>query len=389
MSGALVSLVSKGVQDAYLTNNDGGSSFFQIKYSRHTNFSQAPKLMTVIGGPVASGGTSVVPIESFGDLVNGMWLYGGVNDQVVVTGVNSPPGLIGFLAGTIFELHIGGQLIDSHTFDYLSDIWSVYLAETETKRSMMNNFMTSNKTTPLNVDYTFFPLHFFFCDNEMFLPLVAIQFHPVEVHIRWGPYVNQMKSEPKVYCNYVFLDTKERELLVAKPMDILVTQVQRYTPGIHKNVDLSVFNHPVKSIYFGYPSVGLASTWTFDAADLIMNGTYLLEKMYPQYFHTVQGYYHSKFGNIQFSSSIGTPMYTQYYTYNFCMDATSYKPTGTCNFSRLDSSKLSLTNHQVFTVDGTTVDGSKYVGVSPFTIYAVNYNVLRIKDGLAGILFGN
>jgi hypothetical protein len=32
---------------------------------------------------------------------------------------------------------------------------------------------------------------------------------------------------------------------------------------------------------------------------------------------------------------------------------------------------------------------SGYAPVTPFTIYAVNYNVLRIKDGLAGILFGN
>ena len=379
MSGALVSLVSKGVQDAYLTNNDGGSSFFQIKYSRHTNFSQAPKLMTVIGGSVRSGETSVVPIESYGDHVNGVWLHGGVNEQVVIPGVNAPPGLIGFLPGTVFELHIGGQTVDSHTFDYLSDIWNVYLAETETKRSMMNNFMTSNKP---NVDYTFFPLHFFFCDNDMFLPLIAIQHHQVEIHIRWGPHVSQMNTEPKVHCNYIFLDTKEREMLVAKQMDILVTQVQRYTPGALENVDLSVLNHPVKSLYFGYPSSGLSSTWTFDAAELMLNGIYLLEKMYPQYFHTVQGYYHTKFGNIQFSSSFNSPVYTQYYTYNFCMDATSYKPTGTCNFSRLDSARLNIANHQVFTVSG-------YAPVTPFTIYAVNYNVLRIKDGLAGILFGN
>jgi hypothetical protein len=382
MSGALISLVSKGAQDAYLINNDGNTSFFQSRYSRHTNFAQAPKLMNQVGGPAASGGTTVITIESHGDLVNGMWLFGGVGEQVVIPGVNAPPGLIGFLPGTVFELHIGGQLIDSHTFDYLSDIWNVYLAETETKRSMMNNFMTSNPAVPLNVDYTFFPLHFFFCDSDMFLPLVSIQYHAIEVHVKWGPHVNQMNGEPKVYCNYVFLDEKEREGLAMKgEMDILVTQVQRH-PVMNESIDLSVFNHPVKSIYFGYPSVGLSSTWSFDSADIMLNGTHLLEKMYSQYFHTVQGYYHTKFGNIQFSSSFNSPVYTQYYTYNFCLDATSYKPTGTCNFSRLDSAKLNIVNPRVDTVSG-------YVPMTPFTIYAINYNVLRVKGGMAGILFGN
>ncbi len=383
MSGALISLVSKGVQDAYLTNNDGNASFFQSRYSRHTNFSQAPKLMSKVGSVAASGGTTVIPILSFGDLVNGMWLFGGVGEQVTIPGVNAPPGLIGFLPGTVFELHIGGQLIDSHTFDFLSDVWNVYLAETETKRSMMNNFMTSNQTVPLNVDYTFFPLHFFFCDNEMFLPLVSIQHHAIEVHIKWGPHIDQLNSEPKVYCNYVFLDAKERDsFMQKKQVDILVTQVQRYTPANDGTVDLSVLNHPVKSIYFGYPSVGLSSTWTFDSADILLNGTYLMEQMNPQYFHTVQGYYHTKFGNIQFSSSFNSPVYTQYYTYNFCMDASSYKPTGTCNFSRLDSARLNVVNPRIFTVQG-------YTPVTPFTLYAVNYNVLRVKEGMAGILFGN
>ena len=382
MSGALISLVSKGVQDVYLTNNDTGTSLFRSKYARHTNFSQSPRLMTLVGGPIQSGGTTVVPIDSYGDLVNGVWLYGGKGQQSVIEGVNAPPGLIGFLPGTVFDLYIGGQLIDSQTFDFMADIWSVYLAETETKRSLINNFMTSNSQKQLNIDYTFFPLHFFFCDNEMSLPIVAIQYHVVEIRIRWGPYVSQMTEPVQVYCNYVFLDKEEREQMVSRPLDLLVTQVQHYVPSSGEAVDLSVFNHPVKSLYFGYPAVGLSSTWSFGAADLILNGTYLLEKMYPEYFHTVQGYYHTRYGNIQFASSFNSPALTQYYTYNFCLDASSYKPSGSCNFSRIDTAKLNLFQSNVYA-------GSGYAAVTPFTIYAVNYNVLTIKAGLAGLKFGS
>jgi len=57
-------------------------------------------------------------------------------------------------------------------------------------------------------------------------------------------------------------------------------------------------------------------------------------------------------------------------------DASDYNPSGSCNFSRLDNAKL-------------IIRGVEAVNRSYVYVYAVNYNVLRIKDGLAGILFGN
>jgi hypothetical protein len=115
------------------------------------------------------------------------------------------------------------------------------------------------------------------------------------------------------------------------------------------------------------------TSWTFNSADILLNGNYLLEKMSPSYFHTVQGYYGSKYGIVNFDIVNKTPRYTQYFTYNFCLDVTSYSSTGTCNFSRLDNSQLSLSNSTL----------------TNLTVYAVNYNILRIKSGLAGILFSN
>jgi hypothetical protein len=163
--------------------------------------------------------------------------------------------------------------------------------------------------------------------------------------------------------------------MVAKTStELLITQVQRFeTTQNPNNIDLSFLNHPVKSLYFGFPQVDQNNSWTFDSADILLNGNYLLEKMSPSYFHTVQGYYGSKYGIINFNSVTKSSKYTQYFTYNFCLDVTSYPSTGTCNFSRLDTSQLSLS--------GSTKTN--------LIIYAVNYNILRIKAGLAGILFSN
>ena len=118
--------------------------------------------------------------------------------------------------------------------------------------------------------------------------------------------------------------------------------------------------------------------WTFDEASMFLNGTQLFENMSPSYFHTIQGYYNTQYGIINFNTVNNTPRFTQYYMYNFCVNTTSYKPTGTCNFSCLDNAKLTLKNP-------TFVNQS----TQSIITYAVNYNILKIKDGLSGILFSN
>ena len=59
------------------------------------------------------------------------------------------------------------------------------------------------------------------------------------------------------------------------------------------------------------------------------------------------------------------------FLYPFALSCSSFQPTGSCNFSRLDSVKL--------------------ISSSPIVkpIYARNYNILRIDNGMGGILFGN
>jgi len=414
MSGALVSLVAKGVQDVYITNNDSETSFFKMKYSRHTNFAQTVKILDSFG-EIQNNGISTVPIRSLGDLINGMWLTGGSNWSyklkqsmnpkyyepslpitASIPNINAPTnGIIGYLTGTIFDLYIGGQLIDSQTCEFLTDIWPIYMSDSYTKAMAFNNAAGQGF---VDQDCTFFPLHFFFCDNKMFLPLVSLQYHTVEIQIRWGPYISQMITDGgtpvQFFGNFIYLDTNERETFVNKQMDTLITQVQtNYNSYKISNtidsttIDLSLFNHPVKSIYFGYGAVGptqASCAWSFNNIDINLNGTFLLENMAPEYFHMVQGYYNTKYGQICYDSiQTNSPMFTQFFSYNFCLDGSSYKPTGTCNFSRLDNAKINVNNIYCMYV-ATFVPF-----LTPLTIYAVNYNVLRIKAGMAGILFSN
>jgi len=351
--GALVQLVSKGAQDVYITDSSAGEFPFKTMYARHRNFSQAPRKLTFIG-QVQAGGTCILPIPSVGDLLTGMWLEG-------------PTGLSSALAGSKFDLYIGGQLIDSQTTDYMAEIWQAFLPETQAKSDTWNNLISTTNDG-------FFPLHFFFCDNDMFLPLLAMQYHAVEIRITWGPSVTA-STVSAVYGNFIYLDTNDREEFTKRPVDILMTQVQKSQSTNASTVDLSVFNHPVKAIFFGTPLPKSQPGFSFTSADMLLNGTYLLEQMSPTYFYTAQVYYHTKHGVTTFDTTHSTPQYTQYFMYSFALDASSYRPTGTCNFSRLDNAKMNIINP---------------TGIStPLYIYAVNYNVLRVKAGMAGVLFGN
>lgn len=338
MSGVTSVLVSKGPQDVYLTNNEGSTSLFSVRYARHTNFSQVMKPLE-IQGVIQANGSSTIPILSLGDLINGIWLEGDVAT----------------LPGTIFDLYIGGTLIDSQPYDFMADIWQVYLAESYTKCQTINNLAAQS-------DPRFFPFHFFFCDNDLFLPLLAIQHYQIEIRIKWGPLA---QNNIKCFGNFIFLDTQEREHFTNKAMDIIITQTQKAILNT-ESIDLSVFNHPVKAIFFGTP---LPDRMSFESLDIQVNGNDLLENASNTYFHTVQGYYHSKYGVISVTN--GLPTYTGYYMYSFAKDVTSYKPTGTCNFSMLDTIRMRMRNPST----------------NEMTVYAVNYNVLKIRDGLANVMF--
>jgi hypothetical protein len=374
MSGAVIQLASKGAQDVYLTNNDGNSSLFKTVYSRHTNFSQAPKKLEITGQIPKNGGSSVIKLTVYGDLVNYMWLEG--------------TNLTDYLSGTIFDLYIGGQKVDSQTFEFLSEAWQPYLAETYSKSTIINNGWTDSVKG-------FLPFHFFFCDLHSFIPLVGLQYHEVEVRVTWGPNVEGCPNVTP-YANYIYLDTKEREEMTSKTMEIIISQVQRLSvpvsTGKVNSIDLSAINHPVKTLFFGLegttrrtPTSGY--TFTFSDAELQVNGTTVFEKMSPLYFHVVQSFYHTENAVISWNRSSNLPdqpTITLLYMYNFALDATSYRPTGTCNFSRLDNAKLILND-----VISNYLTSSVVTQVTQGVVYAVNYNILKIQNGLGGILFGN
>ena len=60
--------------------------------------------------------------------------------------------------------------------------------------------------------------------------------------------------------------------------------------------------------------------------------------------------------------------------YSFALKPEEHQPSGTCNFSRIDTARLEFTGTQPTTSEN---------------LYAVNYNVLRIMSGMGGLAYSN
>jgi hypothetical protein len=66
--------------------------------------------------------------------------------------------------------------------------------------------------------------------------------------------------------------------------------------------------------------------------------------------------------------------------YSFALRPEEHQPSGSCNFSRIDNATLQLV------LSSNTVAGTATAKVR---VYAVNYNVLRVMSGMAGVAYSN
>ena len=104
-------------------------------------------------------------------------------------------------------------------------------------------------------------------------------------------------------------------------------------------------------------------------AKLQLNGQDRFSEREGSYFDVVQPYqHHTK------SPDAGINVYS------FALRPEEHQPSGSCNFSRIDNAVLQLV------LSSNTVSGTNTAKVR---VYAVNYNVLRVMSGMAGVAYSN
>ena len=167
----------------------------------------------------------------------------------------------------------------------------------------------------------------------------------------------------------MFVDTDEREFFANGEHELLITQTQHQPMSASDtSIDLTYFNHPVKAVHIAAGN-HLNTSYTLTDASMFINGVPLFENMTHEYHRNVVPSRHCSILNTTVDSE-------QIYTWPFCLTMNKSQPTGTLNFSRIDNAKININTPASSNLD-------------MIRAYAVNYNILRIKNGMGGIAFGN
>ena len=337
-------IVAQGAQDKYLTV-DPEITFFKSMYRRHTNFA-VESIEQTFNGNVTSSGKVSATISRNGDLVHRMWLE--------IEGKLTSPTAYECIDNVSVE--IGGTRVDRHYGDWMKIADDI--ACPAGRRSALNDCV--NKVGSDSRLYRI-PLSFWFCKEPgQALPLIALQYHEVKVNVE---FTEALPSGAKVslWVDYVYLDTAERQRFARSQHEYLIEQVQTTGDETVKEGANKVrlnFNHPVKELL--WTTTDSADALNLSKAKLQLNGHDRFAERDAAYFKQVQQYQHHT-GK------------ADAYVYSFALEPEKLQPSGTCNFSRIDNASLHL---------DTASNGTAKV-------YAVNYNVLRIKNGMGGLAYSN
>jgi len=396
-------LVAYGAQDVYLTGNPQ-ITFFKVVYRRHTNFSMEHIQQTFKGTP-NNNARVVATVARNGDLIHDCFLK--INNNSSTNSYNPGHNILDNV-----EVEIGGQSIDKQYGHFME-------AHAELTEQNYGGFCTTARILTVGAtnvadispfQYTagaggvrvntttanlYVPLRFWFCRHVgLSLPLIALQYHEVNVNVTFsGAYSNISSDiEPQLWVNYIYLDTDERRRFAQVSHEYLIEQVQTQefswrAPSGNQTFKLN-FNHPVKELIWAATKGPLqTSGWgvtadtnagsfdNFATADTTMklrlNGHDRFASQDVDYFTRYQPMeYHENLCRSVNMDQIGV--------YSFALKPEEHQPSGTCNFSRIDSAEFELTK----AADGSSTNIT-------LQMYAINYNVLRIMSGMGGLAYSN
>ncbi len=450
MPGGLIQLLAWGNQNIYLNGNPS-ITFFKKTFRTHTNFSME-SIQVNFNRTDANVGSPTLfkaKIDRHGDMIQQVYFVFELPD--IISNTELAFRWVDFIGEAIlmnYQVSIGGNVIDRQSGEFQHIMSNLTL---ESERRRLYERMTGHvkeTTQPAIVDLStpdggtgffasqypadmisikgrkvYVPLRFWFCqDSGQALPLISLQYSDTEIAVEIRPlnqlykvldltnsyprYVAPDTQKPeqrlssfvsnanstyllsdnvvdiKAYLevNYIFLDTPERKYLAYNPVQYLVEQTYAVqSPNLlETNVINLTLQNPIKEIFWVCKRANISDTnsW-FDFMDdngdhimrnakIMFNGLDRIDAKDPHYYNYVQPWQHHKG-----CAKDGI------YMYSFSLNPEDYQPSGSVNASRINKFQLALTTKP-------SVNKSY-----DMTLYAVNYNVLKISSGLAGVAYSS
>jgi hypothetical protein len=445
MGGGLLQLVAYGAQDAYISGNPQ-ITFWKGLFKRHTNFAMEPFRINFNGQPTWDTKQTAV-IGRHADLLYSTYVEVQLptNDQAgQAFQWNNDMNRLGYNLINYAELDIGGQVIDRlyGEFLYLWDTLTFNVDKSYIAQQMVSGGLgapgASQFNTPVGCNTAtgrpalpntlYIPLCFFFTRNPgAALPLISLQYHEVKINVYWndiksiaGNFTNTRgapvgPTSAALYIDYIYLDTEERRRMAQASHEYLIEQCQfnedKGISSVSNRIDLT-FNHPVKELIWVvqpsfYRNCNLAAQAQFNTTRLQpfrydgldrtnttpappvfeqhiqINGQDRLDRRYGDYYNKVQAFQHHSGSNYVNAGINGLAAQTGIYSYSFALRPEEHQPSGTCNFSRIDTATI------VMSMNGAVYINQDTDQTYDVRVYAINYNVLRVMSGMGGLAYSN
>lgn len=315
------------------------------------------------------------------------------------------------------EFSIGGNKIDKH-FGQWIDIWHELMGKKLQEEHYLRmigdvqELTTFDRTTKPQYELKI-PLQFFFNRfSGLALPLVALQYNDVSFRVKFRKFSecsyveadenntpvslddileNQSKDmTASLLIEYIFLDSYERRKFAQSSHEYLMQQLQvNYEDNLkNKNYQINMdFEHPCTGLVWVLQKNSLLSNpdghtkcyWTsytttpnddinpiYDS-HIDFNGYDRCEKRNGIYYNYLQPYVNCK----------NTPV-AGINCYWFSIFPNEHQPSGFCNMSHISKVRLEINVDPYFYDNDETYT---------LTIYAINYNILRIIGGMGNTAY--
>ena len=439
-----VQLETSGPQDAFFTD-DPEYTYFIKNFQKHTNF--APFFVDLdVEGEVEFGNTIRCTIpQNQGDLLKTVSMKVELSSiqQDLVGGIEGIGYVesIGHAMIEYVEILIGGQVIQHIPSDFLAIYSDNYV--TQTKQHNLEKLIGkpplelsgTNVSTVQIAGYLglatsdtkyFVDIPFYFYNNpELAVPLCAITGQEIEIVIKlrdlkdcvWGYDTTDPANSNSIFylgdsiqtkglikslkltTEMVSLDEEEKQMLLSKKIDYIITQIQESKTEIplDLNIDSVVdikhkleFKNPIKELFFIIQRLRKVVGGHF-----VTNFDY--DSNYQLYKSEYVNYEHLQNLEIQLDDSVildrvtgnvinlravqsgihhsRTQLFRRYYSYSFALEPERWYPTGQINFSLIKEQHLKL---KILPDD---------LAKRELRVLGLSYNILRVENGIAKTLF--
>ena len=428
MVGGIIQLMHSD-SDSYLIGNPQ-ITFFKSVYYRHTNFAIESVQLNFNNSITTAESIAVCNIpRSGGDLLHNIYL------EIDLSGTEAPDtsGYINWTNATAYAfvkeatIKINNQILDKHYSEWF-DIWNELTNYKLFEDGMVNKHhgkelylkSADNKKKPPFLKM-YMPLQFWFCRNPgLALPLIALQYSNIVLELKFrnlNYLINcngkgkeqEVVPKVKLYGELIYLDSNEKKKFAQKSHEYLIEQVQFSGSQKLSTTHELNYNHYVKEIiwvcrgknlgeteptgtdninpiknidggahsngndYFNYTANSDQFTeylFTdkyyehFSKATIILEGNERFSKRNASYFRTLQPHnYHT---NVPLNRE------KKIYLYSFALHPEKHQPSGFLNFYKINKAELKF--------DDVLED-------EDILIFATNYNILRISDGIGALAY--